>query len=81
MEAEMDGVRILQNPGMISIVFETSPAQSFIQITDVEGRTIRSENANSSTIQISTEEWAAGVYFIRLQNEQVSRTLKKIMIQ
>ncbi|MFM7310354.1 MAG: hypothetical protein ACKOZY_07080 [Flavobacteriales bacterium] len=32
-------------------------------------------------MQISTEEWAAGVYFIRLQNEQVSRTLKKIMVQ
>ncbi len=78
---EMLGARILQSDEMITVLLnETPQVSSDLVVTDAMGRVIHSESANKSTIQMMTNSWAAGVYFIRLVNEGKSTTLKKVIV-
>jgi hypothetical protein len=77
----MLGARILQSDEMITVLLnETPQVSSDLVVTDAMGRIIHSESANKSTIQMMTNSWAAGVYFIRLVNEGESTTLKKVIV-
>ncbi len=49
-------------------------------ISNIEGKVIYSNTIQSTTTEINTSNWAKGVYFISIQNEQSINT-KKLIVQ
>jgi hypothetical protein len=64
-------VNIYPNPAqdMLNIDFGTEQVNAMIHLYSIDGKLLRSIKANSSsTLQLSTTDLTAGVYFVRIQN-------------
>lgn len=73
-------VKVFPNPAKESVtVLTNSSSAGIITVTDVLGKTVREVKTNSEKIVINTADLQSGVYFIKLTQDNVSKT-EKIMI-
>ncbi|MES2591621.1 MAG: T9SS type A sorting domain-containing protein [Bacteroidota bacterium] len=73
-------VRVYPNPAKESVtVFSNSNAAGTITVTDVLGKMVKEVKTNSEKTVVNTADLQNGVYFIRLTQDNMSKT-EKIMI-
>lgn len=65
----LNGLSVYPNPVSNELNIEMNErSNSSIQITDVTGRVITSENSNLNKVAVNMNNLAAGVYYVRVQN-------------
>jgi Secretion system C-terminal sorting domain len=84
-ESLKSGIRLSPNPSAaaFSLVFGSEQwLDATIKITDIVGKTIfvqqKSFIAANETLYIETENWAAGIYFVKIENESGKAILKMV---
>jgi len=82
-EQELNGIDVYPNPIQnnlsIEIPLQVQGPTRIIIINEI-GQIIYNENSKNTSININTEEWKKGVYFIQIWNNNVSRTIKSIKL-
>jgi hypothetical protein len=72
-------VKVFPNPFNDFITIQLDEQlTSFISITDVNGKTLFNEEVTKPEIQLSTSNWANGMYIMTIQNERGLKSLKLI---
>lgn len=72
---------VFPNPATTSFsITLPKPGTYGVQVLDLAGRIINSQSINNNTT-ISTAEFSAGVYFVRLTNEHNLTSVQKLIIQ
>jgi hypothetical protein len=69
---------IFPNPAADQLFIQTDGADAAITISDVSGRVIATTSASSELTAIDLTNYSAGVYYVRLQTNNYSRTEKFI---
>ena len=71
------------NPAKDYVTIETdlSAIGGALQITDVTGRTLDRLQVTSSKLQVNTNQFSAGIYFVRLSDKQGRNATMKLVIQ
>ena len=79
-EVQSASISVYPNPtsGLINIVMPNSET-TVITIVDMNGKHVNSVSCNTQ-ITIDMSDVAGGVYFVRIQNQQIS-TVRKVVIQ
>lgn len=75
-------VKLYPNPshGFSSIVFNKYPSsKSTIKISNLNGRTLDQFQFRGKKCFINTESYSAGIYFVEIQNEDLSSVFKMII--
>jgi hypothetical protein len=79
---QTDLVSMYPNPADGLVTIETKNGNSgTIEIMDLSGKIIFTETIISTTTEINISAFAAGVYFVKLQNETSSEVIKLIKNQ
>ena len=74
-----NGIRVYPNPASSLLTVEVSSvASSQVVITDVTGRVVRSLEANGSSFNLDIHELANGVYYVMVQSQESSATIRII---
>ena len=78
-------VKVYPNPvgEMLNIAMETkNVAAADVTITDAVGRVVMSQRINTTSgnalLPVSTESWAAGIYFVNVKTEQGVKVAKVV---
>ncbi len=71
------------NPAKDYVTIETdlSALGGTLQITDVTGRTLDRLQVTSSKLQVNTNQFSAGIYFVKLSDKQGRNATMKLAIQ
>lgn len=79
-ENEIEGLKVYPNPASNQVTIELPDAQdATVAVVDMTGATvIATRNLDGQTI-LSVQDWAKGVYFVRVQNEQKTSTVKLVI--
>jgi dienelactone hydrolase len=72
-------IDIYPNPFTNKLTIQSETALAQITIMDAFGRVIYIENENNLVASIATDNWAAGIYFITLQNEAGQLIVQKLV--
>jgi len=73
---------IYPNPAQNLVMVEGNSIISFYEIMDINGRVVASKhNVNNYFTNINTTFWAAGVYFIRIEDITQKKEVQKIVKQ
>ena len=79
---ESDQVTVFPNPAkdisFLNIDFPNATSKTLVDISDAQGRLVRTEKLNSNQINIS--QLAKGVYFLKIKTEEGSY-VKKVLIE
>jgi hypothetical protein len=68
---------------LIHIKFDVAENQSKLQLIDVSGKIIWKKELNSNeleTLQLSTINFARGIYFLQYQTESNMNNIKKVIL-
>lgn len=66
------------NPVTNKLVVSGTNEMNKIEIYDVSGKVVRSEDVNSNKVSMNLQDLGSGVYFISIQNEKGTQTAKFI---
>jgi hypothetical protein len=79
---ENSTINIFPNPvsNIANIQFETNGTYQ-VEVIDITGRIIYSNQTNEQNLQINTSAWAAGIYAVTISNENGLLERKKIVKQ
>jgi len=72
-------IKLFPNPATTSITIAEISQPSTITITDVNGRVMFTTFANETSLEVTLENYASGVYLVNVVNEQLNVTQKLIV--
>jgi len=78
-KAEANNVTVYPNPATTSFNVSAPSETAKITVTALNGKVIKTVNANAKVTTIESGNWAAGVYIIQVQTEATT-TVKKVII-
>lgn len=78
---ESIAVELYPNPTQNHFNIKASEGIEKIKIYDVSGKLVYSENGKQSALQIATEAWQKGVYFVNLSFENGQRQVQKLLVR
>jgi hypothetical protein len=67
-QTENSHLKIYPNPGRDRVTIEGLNAGATLLVTDVTGRNIYNIQANSTTVEVPLVNWAAGMYFLKVSD-------------
>ncbi len=72
-------VNVFPNPsnGKFTLEF-TSESERFIEVLDLTGRLVLITNSNTSKAEINMSEFSAGVYYVKVKENDATRVLKVV---
>lgn len=75
----LDVISVYPNPSSSNFTLLNIPANTILQVHDSYGRLINSLMVQSSRIELQSNEWSKGVYFVTLStdNDQITKKLIK----
>ncbi len=71
-----NNVSVFPNPSADGIYSLTLDQQYQMTVCDITGRTLSTETVNEGTANLNLENEPAGIYFIRLKNDNYSKVMK-----
>lgn len=74
-------IAIQPNPSNGLVVISSTTELEKIEVLNLAGQVLVSENANSKTHQLYLENLANGIYFVKVYNSQKQVSLKKLVVQ
>ncbi len=82
----VENFRLAPNPSTgntrVEIPASFNSREGSIVVTDLTGKAVFSQSLNGATsVQISTEGWAKGLYLVRLQNAEGKMLMNKLSVQ
>lgn len=80
---EAASISMFPNPANESttINFNDNAAKHNVTVTDVTGRVVAKYNSTENSINISTKEINAGIYFVSIQNDRNENATLKLMVR
>jgi hypothetical protein len=72
----MQSVMAFPNPAQDQFTLAGIPALSALNIRDTQGRTVFRQDNVSNNVRIETKNWAAGIYFVELKNNEGIKQIK-----
>lgn len=80
---EAASISMFPNPANESttINFNDNAAKHNVTVTDVTGRVVAKYNSTENSINISTKEINAGIYFVTIQNDRNENATLKLMVR
>ncbi len=78
-EDKKSAIAVYPNPAKDMVVIDGLTANSKIVIIDAIGKIVFSEQNNTTQLQINTESFNNGIYFIKIENTG-SNTIKKLVV-
>jgi hypothetical protein len=75
----LKGLKVYPNPtgGMITIELNTSFAKD-VQISDVTGRIVLSQQGTGSTFSMNLNSLSAGVYYVRVKSQDAVEVIRVV---
>lgn len=81
-EGNLNEINIYPNPATNSFTLTFDEINnSSIQIFNLSGQVIYSNKMNSKTLEIDTQKWNPGIYFLQLRTSDGKFTTKKLVIE
>lgn len=77
----IQGVRVYPNPAENWLVVESLSNDQEVEIINATGQLIWSQNMAGTPLQVATEGWAAGIYFVKLASGDGSVHTEKIVVR
>lgn len=71
---------VYPNPANSTVTIANISNGSLLVITDITGRVLHTEEANAETVTMNVDQFGAGVYLVKVENEN-SIAVKKLIIQ
>ena len=75
---KINGIKVFPNPAIDRVTIEGINALESIKIYSSTGELVHCENSTHKSVEISTQNWAKGLYLISLPNAGVSFRLLKL---
>ncbi len=77
--AAANGIKLYPNPnnGTFNIEWNNG-ASKFARVTDISGREVYSTNSNLNTINVDLSNFSNGVYFVKIESNGVSETIRVV---
>jgi hypothetical protein len=79
LQEEVKQISVYPNPATTSFNVSTPSSSAKIIVTALNGKVIKTVNANAKVTTIESGNWAAGMYIIQIQTE-AQTTIKKVVI-
>jgi hypothetical protein len=73
-------MKIFPNPATDYVTIESNPGSN-VSISDLAGKQIFEANNEDGSLKINTQEFEKGVYFVRVESNGNSRTMKLLIVQ
>jgi hypothetical protein len=74
---DISQVNIYPNPVENTLTIQNTPVNGKIAISNAQGRIVLSQKSASSNIQLNTANFAAGIYFLRIENSIPVKIIKQ----
>ena len=74
---DISQVNIYPNPVENTLTIQNTPVNGKIEISNAQGRIVLSQKSASSNIQLNTANFAAGIYFLRIENSIPVKIIKQ----
>ena len=72
---------IYPNPASENVTISNIEVGSLVSIIDISGKVISKTNANSTSLTISTSDFNAGVYFVRVMTENGTVGVERLVME
>jgi hypothetical protein len=74
---DISQVNIYPNPVENTLHIQNTPVNSKIEISNAQGQVVFVQKSTSSNIQLNTENFLAGIYFLRIENSIPVKIIKQ----
>lgn len=78
-EVKSDLIQMYPNPAKNQLLIKMPEAGAEIYVTDIQGKIVLQRNADTAVLQLDTENWNTGIYFVNVKSKQYSSTQKLIV--